>query len=255
MAVRAYIKEISEVDDSLKGLYVQNTDGSYRLDVDGVEDISSLKNIIAKEREMNKRKHEIMSADEKNELDLLRRERDEAQVKRLKEAEDWKSLENRLVEDYNRRLNEETSRAKRAQDVLFNTLKENEATKAIAKYKGKIKPLLPHVVNQLEVIEENGQYSVAVKDFSLGGVRYSKQSPKNSMSVEELVRTDFYDNEDFMGVFEGHSSVGSGATGNSVGTSNGGPITISREEAKNAVKFRQAHELASKSGKALNISR
>lgn len=253
MGLKAQIKDLSEVDEKHRDLYVKNDDGTYRLDAEGVEDIAALKNALSRERELNKKKGEDgLSKAEKEELKQLREEREKAEEKKLQDEKNYQGLEQRLKEKHTKELTAEQERAKKATEALHKTLRENAATQAIVKHKGRVAPLLPHVVNKLAVVEENGEHKVVVLDKD-GNPRYSKENPKDVMSVDDLVSQDFLNNEDFMGVFEGKGSSGSGTIGGSGGGRQGGAFTISQADARDASKYQAAKANAVKAGGTLSI--
>lgn len=255
MALKAFVKTLDEIDEKHRDLYVK-TDGGYKLDAEGVEDVTALKNALERVKEENKvlkgRKESELSSEEKQELQKLRTEHAAAEEKRLVDEKNWKGLEERLRTDFTGKLTAEQEKAKAATLRLHQTLKENAATAAIAKNKGRVAPLLPHVMGALDVIDENGEFKVVVKDKN--GVRYSKENPKEEMSVDELIKNDFLKNEDFMGVFEGNGYSGSGAHGGSTRQNGGGAFVISRADAKDAGKYQEAKAAAAKAGQTLSIA-
>jgi len=254
MALKATVKTLDEVDAKYHDLYVKNEDGTFRLDAEGVEDVGALKNALARERELNKKKKDGdgLTDAEKTELTELRKQREEHEQKELEDKKNWEGLTNRLKEKHQNEMTAAEKKAQIAQDRLFKTLKENAATAAIVKNKGKVAPLIPHVISNLDVIEENGELQVVVKEKD-GNKRYSKDSPKDVMSVEELIKTDFLNNDDFMGLFEGTGSSGSGSSTNPKGRSQGGAFTISRTDARDAQKYQTLKEQAAKAGAQVQI--
>lgn len=252
MKLKAKVKSLADVDEKYHDLYVKQDDGSFRLDAEGMEtedEVASLKEALKRERELNKKKGEDgLTKAERDELAQLRKDREEAEAKQLENEKNWKGLETRLKEKHAKELETESTKAKTATERLFKTLKENAATAAIAKAKGRVAPLLPHVISKLDVIEKDGDLRVIVKGDD--GARYSKEDPKKEMSVDELIATDFLSNEDFMGVFDGTGHSGSGTQGGGNGGKRGGTVTISKEDAKDAAKYRAAKEAAKKAGQA-----
>lgn len=252
MGLKAKIAKLEDVDEKYRDLYVENEDGTFRLDAEGVEDTSALKNALQRERELNKKKSgDGLTAAEKQELAELRAEREKAEEKRLQDEKNWQGLEGRLKEKHTKELTAEQEKAKMATERLFKTLKENAATQAIAKHKGRVAPLLPHVMSKLDVVEKDGDYVVVVKDGK--DARYSTKKPTDFMPVDELVETDFLKSDDFMGLFEGKGHSGSGAQGGSNGRGNGGAITINREDAKDHSKYVAAKAEAQKAGVPLQV--
>lgn len=254
--LKAKVKDLKEVDEKYHELYTKQEDGTFRLDAEGMEtddEVEGLKNALKRERELNsKKKEDGLTAAEKEELATLRKEREEADAKKLADEKNWKGLEERLTKKHAAETEALNAKAKKAQDRLYKTLKENAATQAIVKAKGRVAPLLPHVMNQLDVIEDGEELKVVVKG-SDGKPRYSKDKPKDEMSVDDLIKSDFLGNEDFMGVFEGKGHSGGGSSGGGNGGRNGGAVTISQSDAKDARKYAAAKAEAAKLGQAAPV--
>lgn len=83
MALKAIVAKLEEVDEKYRDLYVENGNGGWKLDAEGVEDVSGLKNALAAERE-EKRKLKA-EADKYRDLDP---ERAREAIQRLQELED-----------------------------------------------------------------------------------------------------------------------------------------------------------------------
>lgn len=100
MALKLEIETLDGVDEKYHGEYVKVGD-IYRLDVDGIEDISGLKNALKSERDSNK--------DAKTRLSELEKLRDEAEKKALEEQGKYKELSAKEREEklkYEQRFNE-----------------------------------------------------------------------------------------------------------------------------------------------------
>jgi len=54
MALKAVVSKLDDVDEALRGLYVPNADGTFRLDAEGIEDVTGLKNALSSERKSRK---------------------------------------------------------------------------------------------------------------------------------------------------------------------------------------------------------
>lgn len=119
----------------------------------------------------------------------------------------------------------EVERAKATVTQMEGTLRthlmEAAAKTAIAEAKGKVKPLLPYVLQKLSFVNESGQYVVRVVDED-GETRVTKDG--RDMGIRELVEELKSDN-DFSGLFEGTGTSGSGSRPNSGGGGGGGSPT------------------------------
>jgi myosin heavy subunit len=87
-------------------------------------------------------------------------------------------------------------------------LMESAAKAAIAEEKGRVKPLLPYVLNKLSFVKDNGKYDVRVLDED-GEVRLTKDG--RDMGIRELVQ-ELKADQDFSALFEGSGTTGSGSS-------------------------------------------
>lgn len=90
---------------------------------------------------------------------------------------------------------------------LDKVLVENEAKSAIASMRGDVELLMPHLVNQVRPIEEDGEYRVYVVDKA-GDKRYSGVTGQ-PMTIAELV-SEFKASEKFGKLFESEAPSGGG---------------------------------------------
>lgn len=106
--------------------------------------------------------------------------------------------------------------------TLRTHLMEAAAKTAIAEAKGKVKPLLPYVLQKLSFVNENGQYVVRVVDED-GETRVTKDG--KDMGIRELVEELKSDN-DFSALFDGTGTSGSGSRPNGSAGGGGGSPSV-----------------------------
>ena len=120
------IENLDGVEESLHSFYEQ-TEGGYRLKVDGVEDVSGLKSALEKERNGNK--------DAKTRLAELEKAREDAEKKALEEQGKYKELSAKEREEklkYEQSLNDllkEVATSKR--DVMVRELASTLTSDAV----------------------------------------------------------------------------------------------------------------------------
>lgn len=96
MALKLVVDSIDEIDETQRSLYVEK-DGKYRLDVDGVEDVSGLKNALNSERGARGALEKKVKGWEKlgktpEEIEALLQQHNEAEAERLKKAGDFDGI-------------------------------------------------------------------------------------------------------------------------------------------------------------------
>jgi hypothetical protein len=100
--------------------------------------------------------------------------------------------------------------------ALHHALAESVAVQEIAKAKGSTKLLLPHVLKQIKIVEDEAATEPA--DRFRAVVVDSKGNPRvgdaqgTPMTIAALI-TEFRDNAEFAGAFQGSGASGSGAPG------------------------------------------
>lgn len=148
---------------------------------------------------------------------------EKAERDRLKNQGDWDAREKQLQDQYAKDLDGRTKQfqaqidtAKAREAKLQRSLEENliaaQATAAIVAKGGKPKVLLPHVVQQIKVMEEGDSFVARVIDAS-GNPRISsvKGDPFTIDHLVEELRND----TEFGGAFDASRAGGSGAPGSS----------------------------------------
>jgi len=260
-------KLTEEPGAGLEDYYVKQQDGaSWLLDVESVdglalEDVGGLKDSLSASIERRKKaldrleefgdlspqdvkeleakyKKALESGDEDKIKQRVQDAVEQVQAKHAGEKGKWGEREKALMRQVRRHLLEATA---------DGAISEFAADKAAAKL------LRPHVLNQLEMKEENGEFSVVVLGAD-GNPRLSMESGNNGpMSVREFVGS-MKNDEDFALAFRGTGASGAGSRGSTGTARSGDTYTISSADAKDATRYRQAKAAAEKAGRQLVIT-
>ncbi|PHK92885.1 hypothetical protein CR162_21620, partial [Pseudoroseomonas rhizosphaerae] len=164
MKLKAIVTSLDEVDEKYRDLYTQGADGKYRLDAEGVEDVTGLKTALENERKAVRDLKGRFSGIDADEYARLKAEDAERATKKAKDEGDWKALERQLLERHATELKTHQDRVGSLTSALETHLVDAQATAAIAGARGVPQLLLPHVKSAVKVIEEDGQFSVRVVD-------------------------------------------------------------------------------------------
>lgn len=216
MPLKFQVSDLSNIDESLKGLYKKCDDGMYTLSVDGIpasneEDITGLKNKNAELILKNKK------------LKDLQAQRDAEKVLELQEIED-KNLaaiaangnNSEILAAMKQKLEATENKGKLQIDKLQNDIKLMEqsrakdsinsfVTKLAVQLSGdKAQLIMPHLKERVSV-EDDGSIAILDKDG------------KQSIMTEEDLKTEFKNNKLFSSVISGSKASG-GAGINTVGS-------------------------------------
>lgn len=93
--------------------------------------------------------------------------------------------------------------------ALHKHLVEGAAVSALAKFEGSVKLALPHVLNHLKVVEENGNFEVHVVKED-GSQIFSGDNPGEPMGVEEFVKS-MSKSDEYGPLFKSQAKNGGGA--------------------------------------------
>jgi hypothetical protein len=202
------VDSLDGLDEATKSLYVQEGD-KFKLDVDGIEDTSGLKNALQAERKIANALDKKIKGYEK----LGKTPEEIAELVEKQEQIDRSQAEKRGEFDkILAQVNEKNAQALKAKDEtlaqmrkrLESELVDSKAIAAIAAAKGKTKLLLPLVKNQLRV-DENFNVIVLNADGETPKVN-DKGDP---LTINDLVN-EMRASEDYGAAFEGTGQSGSG---------------------------------------------
>ncbi len=240
MGLKAVVSKIEDIPEGFRGLYKQADGGKLVLDVEPVEgfaleDVGGLKSALSGEREAKRaaeakltelsgslksfegldpaetrkkltKLDELLKIDPEKEADRLARER----------VEGWIAGEGKK---YQGEIEKREQRIASLSSALSKEMIEAKAVTAITSEKGRIKPLMPHVLARTRIREIDGQHVAEVLDEK-GNPRIGSADGK-PMTISELVR-ELKADPDFAGNFEGSGHSGSGSHGGSGHPGSGG---------------------------------
>jgi len=282
MALKAQLESLDGLDENVAALYKKQDDETFVLDVEpanGVElaDTQGLKKALESERSA-KTKAEKAHKELQSRVGDLDLETAREAVKKIEELGDDADVESRVsaaieqrqqqlqtkFENEAKKLREDLeaerdnfkTEAETLESQLGEVMVRNEAITAINEAGGSVHLLLPLIERsvQMRKNEENGKREVVVLDEKTGNTRLSTSSGStNNMSIPEFVN-ELKAKPEFGAAFKPSGSSGGGSSGSSSsGRSNGDSYVISRDEAKDVSKYRQARAEAEKSGLELVI--
>lgn len=186
------------LSEDMKALYKKQDDGSYLLQVEGMEDTGALKR--AKDHEKAKRQEAETKAREL-----------ETRVAELEAASDDKSKQKGDVDALNKSW--EAKLAKREKELndkiaardqqLTGLLVDNEALALATEISTSPNLILPHIRQRFKVEEVDGKLTVRILD----------KDGQVSASTQKDLKEEFVANPDFAAIIIGSRASGSGAQG------------------------------------------
>lgn len=255
----ARIEKLEDVAESFRGEYKKGSDGKYTLDVGAVgdwdlQDIKGLKTTASSEREARrewetratKAEGALVIFNELGDPDKIKADlASYAEIKEINPKKEAGKLAKEITDlwtkdqgsKYETTIKELNGKYDRVEKFLTRTLIESEAVKAIAAEKGRVKPLLPHVLSHTRIREADGEYGVEVIEIKDG-----KEIPRlgddgKPMTIAALVQ-ELKKDEDFAGNFEGTRASGAGSGGGNPppGNRGGAPPTKSIDMIKEGLR-------------------
>jgi hypothetical protein len=219
MALKAKLKTLDGLDETVAAEYTAQEDGTFILDVEAVgtlelADTAGLKSALGKERANAKKALE--SAQRFGDLDP-----DKARdaLKKVDEMAGWdpdkevaekiKAREKQLIERHEAEKADLTKLQKALESQLEQNLIIAAATKAISEHDGSLRLLLPHVKTQTRMRKTPDGQFIAEVIGPEGNPRVG-DSAGNPMTIPQLVE-EMKADEAFAPAFKGTGSSGSGA--------------------------------------------
>jgi len=251
MGLKAIVAKLEDVAEGFRSLY-RTVDGKFVLDVDEVdgfalENITGLRTALSKEREDRRTAQESLTKatdslkafeglDPKTTREKLTKAEELLKIDPQKEADrltservkGWTDTEGARFKG---ELEARDKKLASLTTALAREMIESKAVLAITAAKGKVKPLLPHVLAKCRVREVDGAYVAEVLDVN-GNPRLDSEG--KPVKVDQLV-TEFKADPDFAGNFEGTGRSGSGSgpgAGPGAGGGGGTPPTKSVDRIK-----------------------
>lgn len=257
MALKAKLAKLEELGDQLdvlKGLYVEASDGTFVLDAEGVEDVTGLKRSLESEREEAKKLRARLAKlrdIDPDEYTTLKEQQRKAEEERLREAGEYKALEQQMKERHAAEMTKKDGREKSLLGQIENLLVDQQATEAISRVSKRVKALLPHVKRQVKVVEQDGRFRAVIVDES-GNERIA--DGKGTPMTFEVLLGEMKQDSDFAPLFDSEGQSGSGAPAGGIRgpvLQAGKPMVLSREDKRDPEKYRAAKAAAEKAGVAL----
>lgn len=248
------VDSLETVPESLRGNYEEREGRFYlsgEIEIETPETITGLKSALDNERDQAKKRGERLKLfegiDPEAARAALEAQRTAEHDKAMSKG-DFEKLRNQMVEDHTRKMEAATARITKREDQIKKVLRTNAATAAIAANRGKVKALLPHVLDALHPVEdeETGEWDVQVMEK--GKVKHNTRG--EPMTPEEFVAS-LRDIDDFKALFDGTGMSGSNASGSGERKRNG-KVVISRADAQNVATFRRLNKEAADAGKSFN---
>jgi hypothetical protein len=207
MALKFKIKSLDGLAEEVAKLYTKDSDGGFKLEVEGIEDTSALKS--AKDHEKQQRKEaEAKVKQLSDELATLTEERD-GLLKGAIPKGDVDKLEASWKGKLTKRENELTAELTKVRGGLEKVTLESTATAIATKISTAPKLLGPIIRNRLRLEEKDGEFVTRVLDAN---------GQLSALTVADLEK-EILDNKEFAPILIGSKGSGSGASG---GRSGGG---------------------------------
>lgn len=252
------VEDINSVDEKYRGAYREDG-GKYFLNGVGtggyeIADTTKLKNALNLERKAKESALKVAKGFEKYSdvdldaaVDALSRIEEfdagnidmEAEVKRKLDAQ-----AQQLVTQHNEKLAIAEAKSEKLMGKLRTLMIDNVAINAINEEKGNVKNLLPHVRGRVKVVEVDDDFDIQVLTETGEPAVDGEAKPVTMKALINGFK------KDFPFSFKGAGSTGGGGVGKETigGTSEGGKIVLSKEDARDPEKYRMAREKAQKEG-------
>ena len=253
LKLRISAEELAGLPEGIREFY-EEKNGAFVLGVDSLEDTSGLKSALEKERktarELEKLARQYQGLGKSpEEIAELVKAQEESEKSKLEQKGEWEKLKAQLLESHKKELAARDEAVQKMKGTLESYLVDAAATEAIAAAKGIPQLLLPHVKSAVKVIEEDGKYQVRV----VGPDGSPRMNAKGEfLGIKDYV-SEMRESEVFSRAFEGTGTTGSGTPANR-GQTRPGSFILSREDARDPMKYRAAREAAAKAGQELQIA-
>ena len=253
MALKAIVDNLDGLAEDVAKEYKQREDAKYVLDVmsvDGLElaEVSKLQSALSKERENSRKATEQLKA-----FDGLDPTKAREALKKLEEMATWTPEQKvkEQIETVKASIIEAHAKEKAALqekvEKLTKSLQEEMITSVVsqevAKQKGNVRLLMPHIQKQTRLRDADGKFISEVLDTDGNPRVYG--SDGHPMSIGELV-AEMKTQDDFASAFEGTGATGSGATGSNTQRTGGRANLEELAKLPPAQRMQRAQELGIK---------
>lgn len=258
--LKAILDTLDGIDENLATLYTEQ-DGRFYLQVEAtdgyaLENVQGLKSSLQKERNTAKALGKQLASFDGLDAGEARTAIEQLALGSSKNADETKAqidaLKNQLGKKHGEEIEALNNQLSAMTDQMSHELIKSKAIEALAKHGGNAELLMPHLMSQTKLEENDGRYSAVVIDNN-GDVRISSQANSmDNMTIDELV-TSMRASDTFAPAFTGSGATGSGASGSQATRGSNGAITLTYEQAKNADTYREAQARAEKAGSQVQI--
>lgn len=250
--LKAFVASLDEVPAEFHGLYAQHDDGRWKLDADGVEDISGLKSALQKEREEARKARATIEkyrdVDPEKYRELLQKH-EETERERLEAKGQYEALVAQIKDKHGQELGKLQSEIKELVSEIERRAIDAEALQYIAELKGRPKLLLPHVKAQARVVKRDGRWVTEVVDEN-GHVRI-KDGTGVPMTLKDLV-SEMKTLDEFAVAFDAEQKSGGGAPPQKSAGGGASGRVWTKAELKDPKNYAQARDEAVKAGRQPN---
>jgi len=211
MALQFQVETLDTLPESVRPLYKEDN-GKFRLDLDGYEDPQGLKSALQKERDAAKEATRKVSAWEKlgktpDEINALLEAHHKTETDKLGKSGDWEKVRQQMADQHAKELSKRDEVVQAKDKAIERYLIDAQATAAIAEMKGAAALLLPHVKQNVRVMQEDGEFVTRVVDAA-GNPRVDAKG--KFLTINDLV-SEMRQSETYARAFDASGASGSGA--------------------------------------------
>jgi len=216
------VEKIEDVAESQRGFYVKQEDGTFQLDVDGlnIPDVSKLNKALDEERKLKKETErkakelqDKLAAYDGIDLEEVKKLQEESRKKGGKDdqALEFERAKTQLKNQYETQVAELNKKLEEANSRRLNHYRQTEIVRAINELDGFVEPLLPCVLPRIKVTEEGERVALSVIDEN-GEDLYTKdpERPGMLMTPMEYIKS-LQEKDSFIGCFKGSKARGAGS--------------------------------------------
>lgn len=219
--LKAFVAKLEDVAEEFRDLYIEDKDKDgnprFKLDAEGIEDVTGLKSTIATLRTENKTmkgRAKLLEDAESDDAaeEIVAAGRAAIEAKRTgKPIPEVESVKQQMARQHEKEVAKLKKRAETATETLRSEMITNRAIAEIADAKGSKKLLLPHLEREARVIEvEDGdEIKFEVRLFG-DDKKELVDSSGNPVTIKQRV-AQLREDPEFEGAFEGSGASGSGA--------------------------------------------
>jgi hypothetical protein len=195
------VKKLDDVEEPFRPLYVEREDKTYELDAEGVPELRTAVKNANEEAKTLRLKYKGIDPEE---VETLKAQVTELQAKSGPEA--IESIKQQLLTAHGKEKSKLEARLNKAVEKLNAAMVEGSAIAAITAAGGSPALLLPHIKGVAKLLENDGDFAVAIVD-SKGQPRVRDDgSPFTIQNLVEEMRA----NEQFGRAFDGSNASGAG---------------------------------------------